>query len=131
VLAGTNDAHPAVDACDCVNLSCSTATASRPADAVASTANGFGVSPQHRRQPIHRRRHRRNEADLAPDTNACLLSPSVADHGIRWRGMHLAAQVDELRAAAAESRHLSDGDSLNAFGNTWDLSTRPPAMSWL
>jgi NTE family protein len=43
--------------------------------------------------------------------------------------MHLAAQVDELRAGGSRVETIfPDGDSLNAFGaNMMDLSTRPPA----
>ena len=43
--------------------------------------------------------------------------------------MHLAAQVDELRASGSRVETIfPDGDSLNAFGvNMMDMSTRPPA----
>jgi NTE family protein len=44
-------------------------------------------------------------------------------------GMHLAAQVDELRARGSRVETvLPDSDSRNALGsNLMDLSTRPPA----
>ena len=44
-------------------------------------------------------------------------------------GMHLAAQVDELRARGSRVEAvLPDSDSRNAFGsNLMDLSTRPLA----
>ena len=43
--------------------------------------------------------------------------------------MHLAAQVDELRARGSQFETiLPDSDSRDAFGsNLMDLSTRPPA----
>jgi len=43
--------------------------------------------------------------------------------------MHLAAQVDELRARGSRVETiLPDSNSRNAFGsNLMDLSTRPPA----
>ena len=47
---------------------------------------------------------------------------------LEW-GMHLAAQVDELRARGGRVETvLPDNNSRNAFGsNLMDLSTRPPA----
>ena len=47
---------------------------------------------------------------------------------LHW-DMHLAAQVDELRAGGSRVETiLPDSDSLTAFGsNLMDLSTRPPA----
>ncbi len=49
-------------------------------------------------------------------------------HPLQW-GTHLAAQVDELRAAGSTVETvLPDTNSHNAFGdNLMDLSTRPPA----
>jgi NTE family protein len=103
-------------------------------DAVAaSTANGFGVPPY----SIGGNRYidggyRRNEnADLAAGYERVLvLSPfgGRSRHPLEW-GMHLAAQVDELRASGSRVETIfPDGDSLNAFGvNMMDLSTRPPA----
>jgi NTE family protein len=103
-------------------------------DAVAaSTANGFGVPPY----SIGDNRYidggyRRNEnADLAAGYERVLvLSPfgGRSRHPLEW-GMHLAAQVDELRASGSRVETIfPDGDSLNAFGvDMMDLSTRPPA----
>jgi NTE family protein len=103
-------------------------------DAVAaSTSNGFGVPPY----GICDSRYidggyRRNEnADLAAGYQRVLvLSPfgGRSRHPPEW-GMHLAAQVDELRAGGSRVETIfPDGDSLNAFGvNMMDLSTRAPA----
>jgi NTE family protein len=103
-------------------------------DAVAaSTANGFGVPPY----SIGDHRYidggyRRNEnADLAAGYERVLvLSPfgGRSRHPLEWR-MHLAAQVDELRASGSRVETIfPDGDSLSAFGvDMMDLSTRPPA----
>ncbi|HSR85366.1 MAG TPA: hypothetical protein VLM11_14420, partial [Streptosporangiaceae bacterium] len=59
-----------------------------------------------------------------------VLSPfgGRSRHPLEW-GMHLAAQVDELRARGSNVETIfPDGNSLNAFGvNMMDLSTRPPA----
>lgn len=104
------------------------------ADAVAaSTSNGFGAPPY----SIGGRRYidggyRRNEnADLAAGYNRVLvLSPfgGRSRHPLEW-GMHLATQVDELRAGGSRVETIfPDGDSLTAFGdNMMDRSTRPPA----
>jgi NTE family protein len=104
------------------------------ADAVAaSTSNGFGVPPY----SIGGDRYidggyRRNEnADLAAGYERVLvLSPfgGRSRHQLEW-GMHLATQVDELRAGGSRVETIfPDGDSLTAFGaNMMDLSTRPPA----
>lgn len=76
--------------------------------------------------------YRRNEnADLAAGYGRVLvLSPlgGRTRHPLDW-GMHLAAQVDELRAGGSRVETiLPDSHSLNAFGtNLMDLSTRPPA----
>jgi NTE family protein len=103
-------------------------------DAVAaSTSNGFGVPPY----SIGDSRYidggyRRNEnADLAAGYERVLvLSPfgGRSRHPLEW-GMHLAAQVDELRAGGSRVETIfPDSDSLNAFGkNMMDLSTRAPA----
>jgi NTE family protein len=104
------------------------------ADAVAaSCANGFGVPPY----GIGGKRYidggyRRNEnADLAAGYERVLvLSPfgGRSRHPLEW-GMHLATQVDELRAGGSRVETIfPDADSLTAFGaNMMDLSTRPPA----
>jgi NTE family protein len=103
-------------------------------DAVAaSTSNGFGVPPFR----IGDRRYidggyRRNEnADLAAGyARVLVLSP----FGGRSRhppafGMHLATQVDELRAGGSRVETIfPDSNSRDAFGaNMMDPSTRPPA----
>jgi NTE family protein len=104
------------------------------ADAVAaSCANGFGVPPYR----IGDNRYidggyRRNEnADLAAGYERVLvLSPfgGRSRHPVEW-GMHLAAQVDELRAGGSRVETVfPDSDSRDAFGvNMMDPSTRPPA----
>ena len=103
-------------------------------DAVAaSTSNGFGVPPY----SIGGNRYinggyRRNEnADLAAGyARVLVLSPfgGRSRHPLDW-GMHLATQVDELRAGGSRVETIfPDGDALNAFGvNMMDLSLRPPA----
>ena len=66
-----------------------------------------------------------------PDTGGCwCCHHSAADHGtpVDW-GMHLAAQVDELRARGSRVETIfPDSDSRNAFGvNVMDSSSvRPP-----
>jgi NTE family protein len=76
--------------------------------------------------------YRRNEnADLAAGCHRVLvLSPlgGRTRHPLAW-GMHLAAQVDELRAGGSQvATVMPDGPSLAAFGgNLMDLSARPPA----
>ena len=103
-------------------------------DAVAaSTSNGFGVPPY----SIGGNRYidggyRRNEnADLAIGyARVLVLSPfgGRSRHPLEW-GMHLATQIDELRAGGSRVETIfPDGDSLSAFGaNMMDLSTRAPA----
>jgi NTE family protein len=103
-------------------------------DAVAaSCANGFGVPPYR----IGDNRYidggyRRNEnADLAAGYGRVLvLSPfgGRSRHPVDW-GMHLAAQVDELRASGSRVVTIfPDSDSRDAFGvNMMDPSKRPPA----
>ncbi|MEO8827952.1 patatin-like phospholipase family protein [Lapillicoccus sp.] len=76
--------------------------------------------------------YRRNEnADLATGCGWVLvLSPfgGRSRHPLEWR-MHLAAQVDELRASGSRVETvLPDGSSIDAFGvNMMDLSRRPAA----
>jgi NTE family protein len=105
-------------------------------DAVAaSTSNGFGVPPY----SIADRRYinggyRRNEnADLAVGyARVLVLSPfsGRSRHPLDW-GMHLATQVDELRARGSRVETIfPDSNSQNALGvgmNMMDPSTRPPA----
>lgn len=103
-------------------------------DAVAaSTANGFGVPPY----SIGGNRYidggyRRNEnADLAAGYGRVLvLSPfgGRSRHPLEW-GMHLAAQVDELRARGSSVETIfPDSNSEHMFGaNAMALSLRPTA----
>ena len=76
--------------------------------------------------------YRRNEnADLAAGYERVLVLSPLGGRTrtpLDW-GMHLAAQVDELRARGSRVETiLPDMDSRNAFGsNLMDLSTRPPA----
>jgi NTE family protein len=103
-------------------------------DAVAaSCASGFGVPPY----AIGNRRYidggyRRNEnADLAAGFRRVLvLSPfgGRSRHPLSW-GMHLGAQIDELRAGGSSVETIfPDSNSREAFGvSMMDPSTRPPA----
>jgi NTE family protein len=103
-------------------------------DAVAaSTSNGFGIPPY----GIGRRRYinggyRRNEnADLAAGYSRVLvLSPfgGRSRHPPQW-DMHLASQVDELRAGGSTVEVIfPDTNSEHLFGeNAMDLSLRPAA----
>jgi NTE family protein len=76
--------------------------------------------------------YRRNEnADLAAGYERVLVLSPLGGRTrtpLDW-GMHLAAQVDELRARGSQVETiLPDSDSRDAFGsNLMDLSTRPPA----
>jgi NTE family protein len=76
--------------------------------------------------------YRRNEnADLAAGYERVLVLSPLGGRTrtpLDW-GMHLAAQVDELRARGSQVQTiLPDSDSRDAFGsNLMDLSTRPPA----
>jgi NTE family protein len=103
------------------------------ADAVTASCAGPGAPPH----SIGGSRYidggyRRNEnADLAVGYGRVLvLSPfgGRSRHPLEW-GMHLAAQVDELRARGSNVETIfPDGNSVNAFGvNMMDLSRRPPA----
>jgi NTE family protein len=103
-------------------------------DAVAaSTSNGFGIPPY----SIGDNRYinggyRRNEnADLAAAcARVLVLSPfgGRSRHPMDW-GMHLAAQVDELRAGGSRVETIfPDRNSEHMFGaNAMDLSLRRPA----
>jgi len=103
-------------------------------DAVAaSCANGFGVAPY--RIGEHRYidgGYRRSEnADLATGYERVLvLSPFGGRSRMppEW-GMHLGAQVDELRARGSRVETIfPDDDAMAAFGdNMMDPSTRPAA----
>ncbi len=113
------DRHSGVDLVDAVAASC---------------ANGFGVPPYgigDRRYIDGGYRRSSENADLAAGYERVLvLSPlggrsrAPAD----W-GMHLAAQVDELRAGGSRVETVfPDSNSRNAFGdNLMNPSARPPA----
>lgn len=76
--------------------------------------------------------YRRNEnADLAAGhVRVLVLSPfgGRSRHPLDW-GMHLATQVDELRAGGSRVETIfPDSDAEHMFGaNAMDLSLRPPA----
>jgi NTE family protein len=76
--------------------------------------------------------YRRNEnADLAAGCGRVLVLSPLGGRTrtpLDW-DMHLAAQVDELRAGGSRVETIvPDSESLNAFGsNLMDPSTRPPA----
>jgi NTE family protein len=103
-------------------------------DAVAaSSSNGFGIPPY----SIAGNRYinggyRRNEnADLAAGyARVLVLSPfgGRSRHPLDW-GMHLATQVEELRARGSRVVTIfPDSNSEHMFGaNAMDLSLRPPA----
>jgi NTE family protein len=113
------DRHSGVDLVDAVAASC---------------ANGFGVPPygigDSRFIDGGYRRSSEN-ADLAGGYGRVLVLSPLGGRTrapLDW-GMHLAAQVDELRARGSRVEAvLPDSDSRNAFGsNLMDLSTRPLA----
>ncbi len=102
-------------------------------DAVTASCAGPGVPPH----SIGGSRYidggyRSNEnADLAAGYGRVLVLSPLGGRTrapLDW-GMHLAAQVDELRARGSRVETvLPDSDSRDAFGsNLMDLSTRPPA----
>ncbi|HEX3426256.1 MAG TPA: patatin-like phospholipase family protein, partial [Acidimicrobiales bacterium] len=105
------------------------------ADAVAaSCANGFGVPPYgigDNRYIDGGYRSNAENADLAAGYGRVLvLSPfgGRSRTPVEW-GMHLATQVDDLRAGGSRVETIfPDSHSRNAFGvNVMDPSTRPPA----
>jgi NTE family protein len=109
------DRHSGVDLVDAVAASCASGFAYRIGD------NGYIDGG-----------YRRNEnADLAAGYGRVLV---LSPFGGRTRtpldwGMHLAAQVDELRARGSSVETIfPDSDSGHLFGaNAMDLSLRPPA----
>ena len=112
------DRHSGVDLVDAVAASC---------------ANGFGVPPlsigDHRY--IDGGYRSAENADLAAGYERVLvLSPfgGRTRAPLEW-GIHLAAQVDGLRARASRVETIfPDSNALNAFGgNMMDLSARPPS----
>jgi NTE family protein len=105
------------------------------ADAVAaSCANGFGVPPYgigDIRYIDGGYRRSSENADLAAGYERVLVLSPLGGRTrapLDW-GMHLAAQVEELRAGGSRVETvLPDSDSRGAFGaNMMDLSRRPPA----
>lgn len=110
------DRHSGVDLVDAVAASCASGAPHRIGD------NRF-IDGGYRRSS--------ENADLAAGYGRVLvLSPfgGRSRAPLEW-GMHLAAQVDELRAGGSRVEIIvPDSASLDAFGsNMMDLSTRPPA----
>jgi NTE family protein len=113
------DRHSGVDLVDAVAASC---------------ANGFGVPPYgigDSRYIDGGYRRSSENADLAAGYGRVLVLSPLGGRTrvpLDW-GMHLAAQVDELRARGSRVETvLPDSDSRNAIGsNLMDLSTRLPA----
>jgi NTE family protein len=112
------DRHSGVDLVDAVAASC---------------ANGFGVPPYiiGDNKYIDGGYRRNENADLAVGyARVLVLSPfgGRSRHPLHW-GMHLATQVDELRARGSRVETIfPDSNSRDAFGaNMMDPSTRPPA----
>src|SRR5215211_5531585 len=110
------DRHSGVDLVDAVAASC---------------ANGppYGIGDSRYIDGGYRRSS--ENADLAAGTRRVLvLSPfgGRSRAPLEW-GMHLATQVDELRARGSRVETIfPDSNSRTAFGdNVMDLSTRPPA----
>jgi NTE family protein len=101
-------------------------------DAVAaSTASGppYGIGDSRYIDGGYRRSS--ENADLAAGCGRVLVLSPLGGRSrapLEW-GMHLAAQVDELRARGSRVETIvPDSDSRDAFGsNLMDLSTRPPA----
>jgi NTE family protein len=102
------------------------------ADAVAASCAGgpaYGIGDSRYIDGGYRRSS--ENADLAAGYERVLVLSPLGGRSrapLDW-GMHLAAQVDELRAGGSRVETiLPDSDSLEAFGdNMMDLSTRPPA----
>ncbi len=110
------DRHSGVDLVDAVAASC---------------AGGFAYTIGGSRYIDGGYRTNAENADLAAGSARVLvLSPfgGRSRTPVDW-GMHLATQVDELRARDSTVETVfPDTDSLAAFGdNVMDLSTRPPA----
>jgi NTE family protein len=110
------DRHSGVDLVDAVAASC---------------ASGFAYSIGDSRYIDGGYRSNAENADLAAGYERVLV---LSPFGGRTRapldwGMHLAAQVDELRARGSRVETIfPDSNSRTAFGdNVMDLSTRPPA----
>jgi NTE family protein len=101
-------------------------------DAVAaSTSNGFAYSIGDNRYINGGYRRSSENADLAAGyARVLVLSPfgGRSRYPLDW-GMHLAAQVDELRARGSRVETIfPEGNSEHMFGaNAMDPSLRPPA----
>jgi NTE family protein len=101
-------------------------------DAVAaSTSNGFAYSIGDNRYINGGYRRSSENADLAAGyARVLVLSPfgGRSRYPLNW-GMHLAAQVDELRARGSRVETIfPEGNSEHMFGaNAMDPSLRPPA----
>ena len=110
------DRHSGVDLVDAVAASC----ASGPP---------YGIGDSRYIDGGYRRSS--ENADLAAGYGRVLVLSPLGGRSrapLEW-GMHLAAQVDELRARGSRVETiLPDSNSRDAFGsNLMDLSTRPPA----
>ena len=110
------DRHSGVDLVDAVAASC---------------ANGFPYGIGDGRYIDGGYRRSSENADLAAGYKRVLVLSPLGGRSrapLDW-GMHLAAQVDELRAGGSRVETiLPDSRSRDAFGsNLMDLSTRPPA----
>jgi NTE family protein len=110
------DRHSGVDLVDAVAASC----ASGPP---------YGIGDSRFLDGGYRRSS--ENADLAAGYGRVLVLSPLGGRSrapLDW-GMHLAAQVDELRAGGSRVETIfPDGNSREAFGsNLMDLSTRPPA----
>jgi NTE family protein len=110
------DRHSGVDLVDAVAASC---------------ASGFAYRIGGSRYIDGGYRSNADNADLAAGyARVLVLSPfgGRSRTPVGW-GLHLATQVDELRARGSRVETISpDSDSRAAFGdNVMDLSTRPPA----
>jgi NTE family protein len=110
------DRHSGVDLVDAVAASC---------------ASSFAYSIGRSRYIDGGYRSNAENADLAAGcARVLVLSPfgGRSRTPVDW-GLHLATQVDELRAHGSRVETVfPDGDSRTAFGdNVMDLSTRPPA----
>jgi len=110
------DRHSGVDLVDAVAASC---------------ASGFAYSIGGSRYIDGGYRSNAENADLAAGyARVLVLSPfgGRSRTPVEW-GMHLPAQVDELRARGSRVETIfPDSNSRTAFGdNVMDLSTRPPA----
>jgi NTE family protein len=111
------DRHSGVDLADAIAASC------------ASSFPAYGIGDSRYIDGGYRRSS--ENADLAAGYGRVLVLSPLGGRTrapLEW-GMHLAAQVDELRARGSRVETvLPDSDSRNAFGsNLMDLSTRPPA----